>query len=98
MSGSRSIVVAGRYGSPRDSSDAWRRHEEHDPRARSVLTHNGEVIAAPPAAGDLVAAAKAEYANSAALRAEFINLDTYVAFCKAMASGRVKSFGRPVQR
>jgi hypothetical protein len=37
---------------------------------------------------------KAEWARDQALRAEFLTLDAYIAYCKAMAKGLVKVLGR----
>ncbi len=47
----------------------------------------------PAAGGDPVAAAKAEFAGSAALRSEFPDEASYIAFKKAEAEGRVKVLG-----
>lgn len=57
-------------------------------RAQSL---DSESIAA--SGSDLVAVAKAEFQCDAALRAEFIDLETYTAWRKATAEGRVRILG-----
>ena len=64
------------------------------PALLGTQTHNRGPGAAAAASGDIVAAAKAEFEGSAALREEFIDLATYTAWRKADAGGRVKVLGR----
>jgi len=61
-----------------------RANNEPLPSASVATRHEGR---------DLIALAKAEFNGSAALRAEFINLEVYTAYRKAQAAGRVRVLG-----
>lgn len=66
------------------------------PAPRTVAAAPVPVHAAPPPpALDIESQARREYELSAALPAEFGNVETYIAFRRAEAAGRIKIFGVP---
>jgi len=76
---------------------AWRKATTEG-RVKVLGSANNErpqtaIVATRHEGRDLIALARAEFDGSAALRAEFINLEVYTAYRKAQAAGHVRVFG-----